>query len=147
MKGFWIGVLVVLISACSGKQENNKSLTHAEEVKLEQYRVAGQQLYVQHCSNCHQTDGKGLAKLYPPVDKSDYVDENFYQVICLMRHGMRGEVVVNGTVYNQPMPGIPQLTKLELAEIATYIYNSWGREEGIVTVHDTEKALQKCEEN
>lgn len=134
----------LLIFSCSGKRGDNRDMTHKEEVKLEQYMVGGRQLYIQHCSNCHQADGKGLAKLFPPVDKSDFIDQNVEEVICLIRHGMSGEVVVNGVVYNQPMPAMPQLSNLEIAEIVTYIYNSWGRENGIVSVKDTERILAAC---
>jgi hypothetical protein len=32
------------------------------------------------------------------------------------------------------MPSIPSLTDLEVAEIATYIYNTWEHKQGIVDV-------------
>ena len=61
-----------------------------------------------------------------------------------MKNGRQGEMTVNGNVYNQPMKGIPALTELEIAEIATYIYNSWGRERGLISVNDAGKILQIC---
>ncbi|MBA4055732.1 MAG: hypothetical protein C0490_13535 [Marivirga sp.] len=70
---------------------------------------------------------------------------NVYQVICLIRNGKKGELIVNGKSYNQPMPAIPSLTDLEIAEIATYIYNSWENERGIVDVQDVSKILSLCD--
>src|SRR5262245_48428098 len=105
----------VLLGSCNSK-----------DTKLQQYVVQGEQLYVKHCSNCHQKNGKGLGLVYPPVDKSDFMEQNFAEVLCLMRNGKSGEITVNGKSFNQPMPGIPLLTDLEIAEIATYLYNSNG---------------------
>ncbi|MEM6522979.1 MAG: c-type cytochrome, partial [Bacteroidota bacterium] len=32
--------------------------------------------YLQHCSSCHQKNGEGLARLYPPLADSDYLENN-----------------------------------------------------------------------
>ena len=115
-----------------------------KDPKFQQYFVEGEQIYLQRCSNCHQKDGKGLGLVYPPLAPSDFLDKNFEAVICLMKNGRQGEMTVNGKVYNQPMKGIPALTELEIAEIATYLYNTWGRERGLVSVNDAGKILQIC---
>jgi mono/diheme cytochrome c family protein len=60
-----------------------------------------------------------------------------------MRYGKKGEIIVNGIMYNQPMPA-PALTDLEIAELATYLYNSWGREKGIVDVRDVAQKMMNC---
>ena len=61
-----------------------------------------------------------------------------------MRHGMKGEIVVNGKAFVQPMPGIATLTDLEIAEISTYIYNSWEHNRGIVDVAEASRVLKNC---
>jgi cytochrome c551 len=112
--------------------------------KFQQYYVQGEQLYIKHCSNCHQKNGKGLGLVYPPLDQSDFLDKNFEQTICLMKQGVSGELLVNGKNFNQPMPGIPNLTDLEVAEIATYIYNTWTHQRGLIDVKQTEKIIRSC---
>ena len=142
---FRLGLLTLsLLVGCDGNSGNNSGMSHSEKIKLHQYIVSGRQLYTRHCSNCHQQEGQGLAKLYPPLDRSDFVDNHLGRVICIMKHGIEGEIVVNGVTYNQPMPAIPELTHLEIAEIATYIYNSWGREQGLVDVKTVGKVLESC---
>lgn len=133
-----------ILASCSGKGGEKADLSHSEEIKLEQYLVAGQQLFIQHCSSCHQTDGQGLAQLFPPLNKSDYLDNHLDSVACIIHNGLSGDIVVNGVTYNQPMPAIPQLTALDIAEITTYIFNSWGREHGIIGVKEIEKKLEQC---
>ncbi len=116
----------------------------AEEKKFKQYYLQGQALYEKHCSNCHQPNGTGLRKLYPPLAHSDYLNNYPDNTLCLMRHGITGELVVNQITYNQPMPGIPSLTDPEIAQIATYIYNSWGNSRGLIDVTHTTHVLRAC---
>jgi hypothetical protein len=79
------------------------------------------------------------------LNKSDYLEHNFEEVVCLIKNGKKGELVVNGKRFNQAMPGIPSLSDLEIAEIATYIYNSWENEKGIVEVQVASGILTSCE--
>ena len=127
------------LCACNSKPSPDTS------TKFDQYFIQGEQLYVRHCSNCHQKNGKGLGLIYPPLDTSDYMQNHFEDVLCLMRSGKSGELIVNGKNFNQPMPGVPTLTDLEIAEIATYIYNSWDHDKGIVDVKMASQILSACD--
>lgn len=115
-------------------------------VEFEQYYNQGEVLYTTHCSNCHQKDGKGLGLLYPPLGKSDFMEQHFEEVLCIMRHGKSTPTVVNGKVYQQPMEGVPTLTDIEIAEIATYIYNTWDHKRGIIKVNEVSAKMASCEE-
>lgn len=132
-------VFLGLYAGCGGTANQT-----TDNNKFTQYYRQGQQLYVTHCSNCHQTDGSGLARVYPPVDSSDYMDNNVEAVTCLIRNGISGPITVNGIEFVQPMPGIPTLTDLEIAEIMTYIYNTWGRDRGLVDVTLVSETLNNC---
>src|SRR5688572_7922903 len=113
--------------------------------KFRQYYVQGEKLYLKHCSNCHQNDGTGLGRVYPPLSGSDFMKNNFEEVICLMRYGISGELIVNGQQFDKPMQGISTLTDLEIAEITTYIYNTWGHEKGIIEVRQVSAILNTCQ--
>ncbi|MES2516609.1 MAG: cytochrome c [Bacteroidota bacterium] len=123
----------LLLAACSPK-----------DVKQKQYYVDGQVLYKTHCSNCHQENGQGLAGLYPPIAGSDFLAKNKELVLCSMRNGLKDTIVVNGKSYHQPMPANTQLQALDVAEIATYIYNEWGNEKTITEVKNVQKVLEDC---
>jgi len=142
-----------LLSACgSGGSEtgdtadNTPEMTSEEKMKYDQYMVAGETLYLLNCSQCHNAMGTGLGELYPPLKESDYMENNFEEVICILKYGKSGEIVVNGKTYNQVMPPQPQLSSLEIAEIATYIYNSWGHTRGLIPVTEVEALLAACEQ-
>lgn len=72
------------------------------------------------------------------------METNFEKVICLMKNGKSGELIVNGKSFNKTMPSIPSLTNLELAEIATYIYNTWEHQHGIIEVKTVDSVLSTC---
>jgi cytochrome c551 len=126
--------------SCGGNNSQRGS-----SVKFQQYYVQGEVLYKKYCSNCHQEKGDGLGRLYPPVNQSDFIDGNINNVICIIKYGRSGPLVVNGIEYNMEMKGNPQLTELEVAEIATYLYNSWGRDKGLIDVKMVTEILPDCD--
>lgn len=139
-------MLSLLLAACTSKPSGEvKEMNRDEEVKMEQYMVAGELLFAQYCANCHQSDGKGLAELYPPLDASDYLESNLGDLPCIIKNGIQGELVVNGVSYNQVMPGLSMLTDLEIAEISTYVANAWSNDYGYIGVKEVTSALSACE--
>jgi cytochrome c551 len=131
-------VIIISCFSCGGNSNNNSP-------KFQQYYIQGEILYKENCSNCHQADGKGLGKLYPPLNQSDFMDDHFEEVICIIKYGRSGPLVVNGVEYNMEMKGNPQLTELEVAEIATFLYNSWSREKGLLEVRQVSEILAACD--
>lgn len=134
---FWLLTFSLLLPRCTTNE-------HKQSTKFDQYYVQGQVLYLTHCSNCHQKNGTGLGLLYPPLNTSDFMDTQFEEVICLIKNGKEGELMVNGKQFNKPMKGILSLTELEMAEITTYIYNTWDHKRGIVEVKEVASALRTC---
>ena len=137
MKRLWATatLLILLLSTLSCQSE--------EETKRQQYITEGILIYKNNCANCHQTNGAGVASLYPPIAGSDYLaDKN--AVICLIRYGLQGPIVVNGKRYNRPMPAQPKLSDLEIAELTTYLYNKWGGEKKVTDVKAVTPVLEQC---
>ncbi len=134
---FWLAAFSLWLAACSPSKTN--------DTKFQQYYVQGEQLYIKHCSNCHQKDGAGLGRVFPPLNTSDYMEKNLSEVLCQMKYGKKGPITVNGVSYNMEMKGIISLTELEIAEISTYIYNTWSHQKGIIDLSTVEAALRKCE--
>lgn len=110
------------------------TLTKEEQIK------AGQQLFAGTCSVCHQAEGQGLPGVFPPLAKSDLLAATPARITAIITHGLSGKVTVNGTEYNSVMPPMAQLTDDEIANIATYVLNSWGNPGGRVTKEDAAKS-------
>ncbi len=103
------------------------------ELTVEQQIEAGRQLFAGTCSTCHQPEGQGMEGVFPPLAKSDYIAADPRRVPSAILHGLVGPVKVNGKDYNSNMPPMSQLTDDEVANISTYVLNSWGNPGGRVT--------------
>ena len=87
---------------------------------------AGAALFTGTCSVCHQANGEGMAGVFPPLAKSDYLAQGNAKSIAVVINGLRGPVKVNGKDYNSVMPPMSQLNDDAIANILTYVTNSWG---------------------
>lgn len=135
---------LVTLSGCFLGCSKSSDNTQADAQKFERYYLQGKQLYARHCSNCHQETGTGLGRVYPPLAQSDFMKKNEDAVLCVIRHGREGELIVNGISFNQKMPANESLTDLEIAEIATYIFNTWENNKGLFEVNKVRAALDSC---
>jgi cytochrome c551 len=125
--------LLAFYFGCASESKEIK-LNSIKDLKTRQYAVAGQELYLIHCANCHQADGSGLGLVIPPLKDADYLKEDIARSVRIIRYGQKGEILVNGATYNQPMPANPQLKPIEIAQIATYIHTLWGSGEQLISI-------------
>ncbi len=117
---------------------------HAAGTQTKEEQVAaGRQLFTGTCSVCHQSNGEGLANVFPPLAKSDYLAADPQRAISVVTHGLAGKVTVNGAEYDSVMPPMAQLTDDEVANILTYVLNSWGNPGGRITKEDVAKERAK----
>ncbi len=106
-----------------------KRLTRAEKMKL------GKTVYGKTCLACHQPTGKGITAAFPPLAKSDYLNEDVDRAIDIVLNGKSGEITVNGAKYNNIMTK-QVLNDQEVASVMTYILNSWDNNKQEVTEMD-----------
>ncbi len=100
--------------------QNSGTATRAQQI------AAGEVLYKGTCSVCHQQNGEGLASVFPPLAGSDYLMADMTRAIGVVVNGLSGPVTVNGSEYNSVMPPMSQLNNDEIANILTYVTNTWG---------------------
>ncbi len=140
-----------LLFGCSSntkeKSDFYEAMDHRTRTRFRQYMILGKGLYQQHCANCHGQEGEGLERLIPPLAKSDYLMAEIDRAVCQITNGMKGEIVVNGVTYNQEMPANKELRALEIAEITTYIANSWGNQRGLISSKNVQEFLRNCTES
>jgi nitrite reductase (NO-forming) len=90
--------------------------------------AAGEVLFRGTCSVCHQAEGQGLANVFPPLAKSDFLMADKHRSIGVVLNGLTGPVEVNGLKYNSVMPPMSQLNDDDIANILTYVRNTWGNQ-------------------
>ena len=100
---------------------------------------AGEALFAGTCSVCHQANGAGLAGVFPPLAKSDFLAADTARAIDAVLRGLTGKLKVNGVDYDSVMPPMNQLNDDEVANILTYVLNSWGNPGGRISTDDVKK--------
>ena len=105
-----------------------------QEKPLKQSILDGEEIYQDFCLQCHLDNGKGVENAFPPLAKSDYLQNNIEASIRGIKYGLRGEITVNGNTYNGVMVN-QGLDEEEVADVMNYIQNSWGNKaENRITV-------------
>ena len=132
--------------ASSGSEEKLANNADNLSTKERQYFANGKKSYATYCATCHMEQGQGLGKLIPPLQSSDYLMKNVPAAARVIKYGLDGPIAVNGVEYNQPMPANPRLTNLEIAELLTFISNSWGNAHGGVSTEEVAAALEVKED-
>ncbi|MCB0272480.1 MAG: nitrite reductase, copper-containing [Bdellovibrionales bacterium] len=85
----------------------------------------GKRIYEQNCMACHQAGGKGLATAFPPLANSDFLNKDKARAIHIIINGLSGKINVNGQEFDGVMPA-QNLSDEDVANVLTYIYNTWG---------------------
>lgn len=109
-----------------GAAKSTVAKTVPEQIK------AGKEIYGRTCFACHQSEGQGIPNAFPPLAKSDFLNADPKRAIDAVLHGLSGEITVNGKKYNSVMTS-QNLTDEEIANVLTYVYNSWGNNKTNVT--------------
>ena len=122
-KHFFISVIFAGISGSGYSQSFN----------LKASIERGKEVYVLECQSCHMAEGEGLPGVYPPVAKTDYLKQPIPFLINIILKGQTGEIVVNGTKYNTPMPAQDYLSDEKISDVLNYIRNTWTNKGAAIT--------------
>ncbi|WP_255357485.1 copper-containing nitrite reductase [Rhodanobacter sp. Root561] len=145
-KSIYSGKEVDAVYLGDRSEPNLKAVTTAAKAHAagtltkEEQIAAGKQLFTGTCSVCHQANGEGLANVFPPLAKSDYLAADPKRAMTIVTHGLTGKITVNGHEYDSVMPPMSQLNDDEVANILTYVLNSWGNPGGQISKEEVAKA-------
>jgi nitrite reductase (NO-forming) / hydroxylamine reductase len=103
----------------------------------------GEETYLQNCAACHQPNGQGMTGVFPPLAESDFLARDRKEVLTVALFGLSGPVTVNGVEYNSVMPSQAHLTDRELADVLTYVLNSWGNDYAAVSTDEVAALRQE----
>ena len=92
----------------------------------------GKKVYETYCLPCHQQDGSGVPNMTPTLVKTSWVTGDKTKLVQVILKGMKG-VEVDGETYENVMAAHDYLTDQEIADVTTYIRNSFGNKAGMIT--------------
>lgn len=94
------------------------------------------------CGGCHQGNGMGIPGQFPPLAGSEWVLGGTERLVRVVQHGLVGAITVKGQGYNTPggmQPFGAAMSAGDLANVLTFIRNSWGNEATMITKEMVEK--------
>lgn len=93
----------------------------------------GKLLYKKYCLVCHQSDGGGVMGLNPPLIKTDYVLGDQKRLINVILNGLNQDIEIDGETYANPMPALGHLSDQEVADVLSFVRNSFGNKASVIT--------------
>jgi len=95
---------------------------------------AGEAIYQANCTSCHGWDGKGERRLFPPLAGNNIVRQDSAE--SLVRIVLAGAQAAH-TREAPTTPSMPsfawRLNDSQVADLLTYVRNSWGNQAGAVS--------------
>ena len=105
----------------------------------------GEKIYTTQCASCHMVEGEGIAEVFPPLAKSDYLNDK-NRLIKVVLQGVRGPMKINGIEYNSEMPGV-KLTDQQVSDVLNFIRNSWGNKAAAILPAEIKAGLKAPSKN
>lgn len=111
--------------------------------KLKASMERGKKVYENTCLACHQINGSGVPGMNPPLKKTKWVVGDKKTLINVVLKGMDEEIVVDDETYSNVMPAFANLSDQEIADVLTYIRNSFGNKASQINEADVKKLREK----
>lgn len=152
INGIFILLLVIFLGACSGKNQNSRekqtpqteSQANANtEKSAAMANHPGKKVYDSVCLACHMADGSGVPGMHPPLIQTEWVNGDKERLIEITLNGMSGKIEVNGETYNSIMPPHSHLSDKQIADVLTYVRQSFGNNASEITVNEVQKVRNR----
>lgn len=96
----------------------------------------GEKLYGLYCLACHQKSGNGVPHMNPPLVKTSYVTGDVTKLVTWVLKGSTENVQIDGKSYSNNMPAQNYLKDDQIADVLTYVRNSFGNNSSAITTAD-----------
>jgi mono/diheme cytochrome c family protein len=143
-------LLVFLLSACGGRNQSSQQQTETQTIAPETTAKSadmanhpGKKVYDSVCLACHMADGSGVPGMHPPLIETEWVNGDKEQLIEITLNGLSGKIEVDGETYNSIMPPHSHLSDKQIADVLTYIRQSFGNNAGEITVEEVQKVRNR----
>lgn len=93
----------------------------------------GKAVYAANCLACHQASGGGVPSLNPTLKKTKWVTGPKTDLIQWVLKGGKGHVEIDGESFHNAMPSQAKLSDDQIADVLTYVRNSFGNKNSAVT--------------
>ncbi len=130
-----VGLVVVTIAAIVVVVSCKNSVSAS---KME----AGKKVYAVNCLGCHMDNGKGVPRMNPSLVNSPYVMGHPNSLIELVLRGSEF-FGTNKRSYNNQMASFHALSDTEIADLLTYIRNTYAKTGDEIDAEDVKNIRAK----
>ena len=116
---FTVSLFSFLLTLVGCQTSGNKPVTQSESTFSNV--DAGKAIYQRQCAACHQPNGMGVPKFYPPLAQNESLKGDPQKLIHILLNGMAGEIIVNEQTYNGIMAPYQNLSDQEIADVLNYV--------------------------
>jgi mono/diheme cytochrome c family protein len=107
-----------------------------DQPSLQASLTRGKKVYDSYCLPCHLADGGGVPRMNPPLIKTVYVLGDKKRLIGIVLNGMDEPLEIDGETYTNVMTPHGFLKDQEVADVLTYVRNSFGNKASAVTTEE-----------
>jgi mono/diheme cytochrome c family protein len=107
----------------------------------------GKQVYADQCLSCHQVDGAGVPSMNPPLIKTKWILGDKNSLIDIVLNGMNSQTEIEGETYRNIMPSHDFMTDQQIADVLTYVRNSFGNKAKAVTAAEVKAVRAKTKKS
>jgi mono/diheme cytochrome c family protein len=127
------GINFALSSVAKHHAESKKPTAPAKEIVRKNkpdpaVHERGLAVYSRTCVACHGLDGKGVPATFPPLDGADWATGDPSVPVRILLAGLQGPIEVSGQKFNNIMPPHTDLKDSEIADVLTYVRQTWGND-------------------
>lgn len=126
-------LFIIALASCQNEQQ----------IEFARYYSSGQEVYNTHCQNCHGAGGEGLSALIPPLTDTIFLKTNRSKLACFLKNGLNKPIIISSKAFAGQMPP-SSLTPIEIAQVLTYVQNSFGNKLNLHDVNEVNRDLQQC---
>jgi mono/diheme cytochrome c family protein len=119
-------------------------LSFSAQKATAQNMANGKKIYETRCLVCHQADGGGVPNMNAPLDgASNVVGNDIARLVKIIRNGYNERVALDGYYYSNAMTANPDLKDADIADVLSYIRNSWTNNASKITLAQVQKIKKK----
>jgi mono/diheme cytochrome c family protein len=150
INGILFLLLIFLLSSCGGRNQSSQQQPETQiqtptstEKPTSMANHPGKKVYDSVCLACHMADGSGVPGMHPPLIETEWVNGDKERLIEITLNGLSGKIEVDGETYNSIMPPHSHLSDKQIADVLTYIRQSFGNNAGEITVEEVQKVRNR----
>jgi len=98
--------------------------------------LPGKKVFETFCATCHMKSGKGAPGMNPPLIDTEWVLGDKERLIKIVLNGMSDPIEIKGEIYQNVMASHSWLTDQQIADVLSYVRNSWGNSASIITAEE-----------